>query len=64
MSRFVTLALALFASTMTVIALLAAPALAGTGAGHTSAGHKGAIVGELGVDGGAYPGGFRPTAGT
>jgi len=64
MSRFVKLALALFVGTMTVIALQAAPAFASTAAGHKSAGHKAAIVGELGVDGGAYPGGFRPTAGT
>ena len=38
---------------------LAAPAHASTRAGHSSA-----IVGELGVEGGAYPGGFQPTAGT
>jgi hypothetical protein len=64
MSRFVKLVLALFASTTTVIGLLAAPALASTTAAHTSAAHTSAIVGKLGVDGGAYPGRFRPTAGT
>jgi hypothetical protein len=64
MSKLVKLVLVLFAGSMTVIGLQAAPALAGTSAGHTSAGHKSAIVGELGVEGGAYPGRFRPTAGT
>ena len=59
MSRLMRLALALFASSITVIGLQAAPAHASA-----SAGHKSAIVGELGVDGGAYPGGFKPTAGT
>jgi hypothetical protein len=58
MSRLIKLALALFASSITVIGL-AAPAHASTRAGHSSA-----IVGELGVEGGAYPGGFQPTAGT
>jgi hypothetical protein len=64
MSRFVKRALALIAGTMTVIGLQAAPALARSGAGHTSKGHDSAIVGKLGVEGGAYPAGFRPTAGT
>jgi len=64
MSEFVKRALALFASTMTVIGLQAAPAFASSGAGHKSAGHNSAIVGKLGVEGGAYPGRFRPTAGT
>ena len=59
MSRLIKLALAPFASGIAVIGLLAAPAWASTDAGHNSA-----IVGELGVEGGAYPGGFRPTAGT
>jgi hypothetical protein len=58
MSRMIKLALALFASSITVIGL-AAPAHAST-----EAGQKSAIVGELGVEGGAYPGGFQPTAGT
>jgi hypothetical protein len=49
---------------MSVIALQAVPALASTGAGHNSAGKESAIVGKLGVEGGAYPDGFRPTAGT
>jgi len=64
MSTFVKLAPALFASTMTMIGLQAAPALASSGAGHRSAGNNSAIVGKLGVEGGAYPGRFRPTAGT
>ncbi len=59
MSRVIKLALALFASSITVIGLLAAPAHA-----NTSAGLHSAIVGELGVEGGPYPGGFQPTAGT
>jgi hypothetical protein len=59
MNRLNKVALALCASSFTVIGLLAAPAHANTGAGPTSA-----IVGELGVDGGAYPGQFQPTAGT
>jgi len=59
MSRMIKLALAIFASSITVIGLQAAPAHASTGAGHNSA-----IVGELGVEGGPYPGGFHPTAGT
>jgi hypothetical protein len=58
MSRLIKLALALSASSIMVIGLQTAPAHASTSAGHS------AIVGELGVEGGAYPGGFRPTAGT
>jgi hypothetical protein len=50
---------ALVASSISVIGLTAAPARAGTSAGHATA-----IVGELGAEGGAYPGGFQPTAGT
>jgi hypothetical protein len=57
MSRFIKLALALSASSMTLTGLAAAPAYASTGAGPNSA-----IVGELGVEAG--PGGFHPTAGT
>jgi hypothetical protein len=64
MSRFVMLTGALLASSTTVIGLLAAPALASTGVGNKSAGHDAEIVGKLGVEGGAYPGRFRPTAGT
>jgi hypothetical protein len=64
MSRFVKLFLALLATTLTVIGLQAGPALAGTGAGDASTGHTSAIVGKLGVEGGAYHRGFRPTAGT
>jgi len=57
MFRLIKLALALSAS-LTVIGLQAAPAHANT------TGHSSAIVGELGVEGGPYPGGFQPTAGT
>jgi hypothetical protein len=57
-SRLIKRVLALFAGSITVIGLQAAPAIA-----KTSAGANSAIVGELGVEGGAYPGGFRPTAG-
>ncbi len=59
MSRSIKFALALLASSITVIGLQVAPAHATTGAGT-----KSAIVGELGVEGGAYPGTFQPTAGT
>jgi|HubBroStandDraft_2_1064218.scaffolds.fasta_scaffold282294_1 hypothetical protein len=59
MSRLLKLALALFASSITVIALQAVPAHASASSGPSSA-----IVGELGVEGGAYPGPFRPTSGT
>ena len=64
MSRYGKRAMALLAGTMSVIGLQAAPALASSGAGRTSAGANSAIVGKLGVEGGAYPGRFRPTAGT
>jgi hypothetical protein len=57
MSRSFKFALALFVSSFTVIGLQVAPA-------HASPGPKSAIVGELGVEGGAYPGTFQPTAGT
>jgi hypothetical protein len=57
MSRLIKLALALVASSITVIGLAAAPGYASTGAKPSSA-----IVGELGVEAG--PGGFHPTAGT
>jgi hypothetical protein len=59
MSRLIKLALALFASSVSVIGLQAASAHASTNSGPNSA-----IVGELGVEGGAYPGTFKPTAGT
>jgi hypothetical protein len=58
MSRLIKLALTLFASSAMMIGLQAAPAHATTSAGRS------AIVGELGVEGGAYPQGFQPTAGT
>jgi len=59
MSRLTKLALALSASSIAMIGLQAAPAHAGT-----TPKHHAAIVGELGYEGGAYPGGFHPTAGT
>lgn len=60
MSRLTNLALAaLSASSITLIGLQAIPAHAGTVVGKQSA-----IVGELGYEGGAAPGGFHPTAGT
>jgi hypothetical protein len=59
MSRLIKRALALLVGSIIVIGLQAAPAIA-----KSSAGENSAIVGELGVEGGAYPGGFRPTAGT
>ncbi|MGA2837970.1 MAG: hypothetical protein ABSF84_15360 [Acidimicrobiales bacterium] len=59
MSRLTNLALAASATSMAVIGLQAAPA----GAATTSA-HHAEIVGELGYEGGAAPGGFHPTAGT
>jgi len=59
MSRLINLALALAASSTTLIGLQAAPAQAATTTGGGSL-----LVGELGYEGGAYPGGFHPTAGT
>jgi hypothetical protein len=59
MSRLTNLALAVSATSMAVIGLQAAPASAAT----TSTVHS-KIVGELGYEGGAAPGGFHPTAGT
>lgn len=59
MTRLIKLALALSASCIAVLGLQAVPAHASTAAGPRSA-----IVGELGVEGGPYPGGFHPTAGT
>ena len=59
MSRLSKLALALSASSIALIGLQAAPAHAGT-----TATHRSAIVGKLGFEGGAVPGGFHPTAGT
>lgn len=69
MSRLVNLALALSASTLAMIGLEAAPAhAASTSAPTVSApavSVPGAVlVGELGYEGGAYPGPFHPTAGT
>jgi hypothetical protein len=59
MSRLTNLALALSASSIALIGLQSAPAHAGTTPAHQSA-----IVGDLGFEGGAAPGGFHPTAGT
>jgi hypothetical protein len=54
-----TLALALSASAVVAVGLQTVPARAGTTPGHHSA-----IVGQLGYEGGAPPGGLHPTAGT
>src|SRR5580698_10029376 len=59
MSRLTNLALAFSASSVALIGLQAAPAHAAT-----TPTHRSAIVGELGYEGGAAPGGFHPTAGT
>ena len=59
MSRFVKVVLALFAGNVAMMALQAAPAHAAT-----TAGPKAVLLGKLGVEGGAYPGGFHPTAGS
>ena len=59
MSRLANLALAVSAGSLALVGLQAAPAHAST----TSA-KQSAIVGELGYEGGAVPGGFHPTAGT
>jgi hypothetical protein len=59
MPRLANLALVLSASSIALIGLQSAPAHAST----TSA-KRAAIVGELGYEGGAAPGGFHPTAGT
>ena len=77
MSRLVNLALALSTSTLAMIGLEAAPAhAASTAAPITAAPTTAApttpataapgavLVGELGYEGGAYPGSFHPTAGT
>jgi hypothetical protein len=59
MSRFVKVVLAVCASSMALTALLAAPARAAT---TTRA--EALLVGKLGIEGGPYPGGFHPTAGS
>ena len=58
MSRLTNLALAVSASSIAMIALQAAPAHAAT-----TTSSQALLVGELGFEGGAYPGGFHPTAG-
>ena len=59
MSRLMNLALALTASCTALIGLQVAPAHAAT-----SPGNDALLVGELGYEGGALPGGFHPTSGT
>ncbi len=59
MSRLTNLALALSVSTVALTGLTAIPADAATPTVHPSL-----LVGKLGVEGGAFPGTFRPTAGT
>jgi hypothetical protein len=59
MNRLTNLALALSVTSIAAIGIQAAPAHAATAPSHRSA-----IVGELGYEGGAVPGGFHPTAGT
>jgi hypothetical protein len=56
-SRLTRLALALSASSLTMTGVLAAPASSTTT-------QRSVLVGELGIEGGAYPGGFHPTAGS
>jgi hypothetical protein len=58
MSRLLNLAMAASLSTVAALGLQAAPAHAQTTSG------RALLVGELGYEGGAYPGGFHPTAGT
>jgi hypothetical protein len=59
MSRFVKAVLAVSAGSMAMLALQAAPAHAAT-----TTRPQALLVGRLGVEGGAYPGGFHPTAGS
>ena len=58
MNRLTNLALALSVTGIAVIGIQAVPAQAAT-----TATHQAAIVGELGYEGGAAPGGFHPTSG-
>ncbi len=59
MPRLTNLALTLSASSIALTGLLAAPAQAAT-----TTVHRSLLVGELGIEGGPAPGGFRPTAGS
>jgi len=59
MSRLTKLAVTLAASSVALVALQTAPTHAAT-----VPKHQAALVGELGYEGGAYPGGFHPTSGT
>jgi hypothetical protein len=59
MSRFVKVLLAVCAGSMALVALQATPAHAAT---TTRA--QALLVGKLGIEGGAYPGRFHPTAGS
>lgn len=69
MSRFARLPLALSVTAVAALGLSAPSALAAAAqSAHRAAAPAGVqqatLVGELGVEGGAYPGGFHPTAGT
>jgi hypothetical protein len=59
MSRFMKAALALAAGTIGVVGMQAAPALASTTTANSAL-----LVGRLGYEGGAPPGGLHPTSGT
>ncbi len=59
MSRFVKVILAVSASGIAMMALQTAPAHAAT-----TTRPQAVLVGKLGVEGGVYPGGFHPTAGS
>jgi hypothetical protein len=59
MSRLSNLALAVATSSIAAVGLQAIPAHAAT-----TTVSRAELVGELGFEGGAYPGGFHPTAGS
>jgi hypothetical protein len=59
MVRLLKYTLVLSASCITMVGLQAAPAHAATAARQSAK-----IVGQLGIEGGAFPGRFQPTAGT
>jgi hypothetical protein len=59
MSRLTNLALALAGGSIAMTGLLAVPAHAAT-----TTVERSLLVGKLGFEGGPYPGGFHPTAGT
>jgi hypothetical protein len=62
MSRFINLILAASASSIAVMGMQAVPAHAAPTTPTTAP--RSLLVGELGIEGGAAPGGFHPTAGT